>query len=99
VLYCNSKFSDGKFTQSIEATRMPNQPQDYDPYKGPSKQIFAADISKQDRPSIGVNDDAPEIISVNADGYSIGIDVLDETGAVSGLKRNPETGELYDPGI
>jgi len=99
VLYCNSKFSDGKFTQSIEATRMPNQPQDYDPYKGPSKQIFAADISKQDRPSIGVNDDAPEIVSVNADGYSIGIDVLDETGAVSGLKRNPETGELYDPGI
>ena len=98
VLYVTNKFNDGKFTQSIEATRMPNQPQDYDPYKGPSKNPFAADTSKQDRPSTGVNDDAAEITSVNEDGYSIGIDVLDETGAVSNLKRNPETGELYDPG-
>ena len=57
VLYCDNKFSDGKFTQTIEATRMPNQPQDYDPYKGPSKKIFAADISKQDTPDTGVNTD------------------------------------------
>jgi hypothetical protein len=77
---------------------MPNQPQDYDPYKGPSKNPFAADIKTQDKPSTGVNDDAPVIVSVNEDGYSIGIDVFDETGAVSTLKRNPETGELYDPG-
>jgi hypothetical protein len=77
---------------------MPNQPQDYDPYKGPSKKIFAADISKQDKPSTSVNDDESAEISVNADGYSIGLDVLDETGAVSNLRRNPETGELYDPG-
>ena len=95
VLYVNNKFNDGKFTQSIEATRMPNQPQDYDPYKGPSKSIFAADIKTQDKPSTSVND---EDTGYNEDGYAIGIDVLDETGAVSSLKRNPETGELYDPG-
>lgn len=95
VLYVNNKFSDGKFTQSIEATRMPNQPQDYDPYKGPSKNIFAADIKTQDKPSTSVND---EDTGYNENGYAIGIDVLDETGAVSSLKRNPETGELYDPG-
>ena len=99
VIHCNNKFSDGKFTQSIEATRMPNQPQDYDPYKGPSKNPMAADIKTQDKPSVGVNDDAPQIGGVNADGYGIGIDVInDETGEVSNLKRNPETGELYDPG-
>lgn len=99
VLYVTNKFNDGRFTQSIEATRMPNQPQDYDPYKGPSKNPLAADIKTQDKPSTGVNDDAPVITGVNADGYSIGIDVInDETGEVSNLKRNPETGELYDPG-
>jgi len=95
VLYCNSKFSDGKFIQSIEATRMPNQPQDYDPYKGPSKNPLASDIKTQDKPSTSVND---EDTAYNDDGYAIGIAVLDETGAVSSLKRNPETGELYDPG-
>ena len=57
VLYCDNKFSDGKFTQTIEATRMPNQPQDYDPYKGPSKNPLAADTSKQDTPDTGVNTD------------------------------------------
>jgi hypothetical protein len=98
VLYCDNKFSDGKFTQTIEATRMPNQPQDYDPYKGPSKNPMAADTSKENTPSTGVNTDDAPYISVNGDGYSIGLDVLDETGTVSNLKRNPETGELYDPG-
>jgi hypothetical protein len=57
VLHVNNKFNDGMFKQVIEATRMPNQPQDYDPYKGPSKAIFAADISKQDRPDTSVNSD------------------------------------------
>jgi hypothetical protein len=57
VLYVNNKFSDGKFTQSIEATRMPNQPQDYDPYKGASKNWSQADISKQDTPDTSVNQD------------------------------------------
>lgn len=57
VLYVNNKFSDGKFIQTIEATRMPNQPQDYDPYKGPSKNAMAADISKQDTPDTSVNQD------------------------------------------
>ena len=95
VLYCNNKFSDGKFTQTIEATRMPNQPQDYDPYKGPSKKIFAADTSKQDKPSSGVNDDAADI-GVNEDGYGVGIRLFDETGQESNFRRNPETGELYD---
>jgi hypothetical protein len=72
VLYCDNKFSDGKFTQTIEATRMPNQPQDYDPYKGPSKKIFAADISKQDTPDTGVNtDDA----SYNESNPLYGIDI------------------------
>jgi len=98
VLFVTNKFSDGMFKQTIEATRMPNQPQDYDPYKGPSKQIFAADISKQDKPDTSFNSDDASYIGVNDDGYAVGIEVLDETGAVSSLKRNPETGELYDPG-
>ena len=72
VLYCDNKFSDGKFTQTIEATRMPNQPQDYDPYKGPSKKPFAADTSKENTPSTGVNtDDA----SYNESNPLYGIDI------------------------
>ena len=72
VLYCDNKFSDGKFTQTIEATRMPNQPQDYDPYKGPSKNWSQADISKQDTPDTGVNtDDA----SYNESNPLYGIDI------------------------
>jgi len=35
---------------------------------------------------------------VDANGNSVGIDVRDESGQLSTLKRNPETGELYDPG-
>jgi hypothetical protein len=78
VLYCDNKFSDGKFTQTIEATRMPNQPQDYDPYKGPSKKIFAADISKQDTPDTGVNtDDA----SYNESNPLYGIDIAGWEGS------------------
>lgn len=41
-------------------------------------------------------DDNPA--SVNSAGQFIGLAVKDETGAFSNLKRNPETGELYDPG-
>ena len=96
VLYVTNKFNDGKFTQSIEATRMPNQPQDYDPYKGPSKQPMAVDISKQDKPSTGVNEDAAELGGVNENGYGVGIRLFDETGQESNFRRNPETGELYD---
>jgi hypothetical protein len=72
VLYCNNKFSDGKFTQTLEATRMPNQPQDYDPYKGPSKKIFAADISKQDTPDTSFNSDDA---SYNESDPTYGIDI------------------------
>jgi len=32
----------------------------------------------------------------NADGYNIGIPLPDETGAVGTIRRNPETGELYE---
>lgn len=35
---------------------------------------------------------------VDADGYAIGYGVRDETGALSNLRRNSETGDLYDPG-
>lgn len=45
-----------------------------------------------------VNDDNPEAVSVNAAGQNIGLSVRDETGALSNLRRNPETGELYNPG-
>lgn len=45
-----------------------------------------------------VNDDNPESVSVNAAGQNIGLSVRDETGALSNLRRNPETGELYNPG-
>jgi hypothetical protein len=31
------------------------------------------------------------------DGGNVGLDVMDETGAESKSKRNPETGELYNP--
>jgi hypothetical protein len=59
VIRCNNKFSDGKFTQTLECTRMPNQPWDYDPYDGPSptdKQL-AIDISKQDTIDLSPNGD------------------------------------------
>ena len=72
VLNVNNKFSDGKFTQTIEATRMANQPQDYDPYKGPSKKIFAADISKQDTPDTSFNSDDA---SYNESDPTYGIDI------------------------
>jgi hypothetical protein len=45
-----------------------------------------------------VDDDNPESVSVNAAGQNIGLSVRDETGALSNLRRNPETGELYNPG-
>lgn len=35
---------------------------------------------------------------VDANGNSVGIDVRDESGQLSNLRRNPETGELYNPG-
>jgi hypothetical protein len=34
--------------------------------------------------------------TTNADGYNIGIPLPDETGAVGTIRRNPETGELYE---
>lgn len=96
VIKCSNKFNDGKFTQSLEATRMPNQPQDYDPYKGPSKNFSAADIRQQDTPDTSVNQDDAAGIGVNEDGYAVGIRLFDETGQESNFRRNPETGELYD---
>lgn len=36
---------------------------------------------------------------VDANGNSVGLDVRDESGQLSRLRRNPETGELYDPGV
>jgi hypothetical protein len=36
--------------------------------------------------------------SVDAAGNAVGLALQDETGAVSNLRRNPETGELYNPG-
>lgn len=38
------------------------------------------------------------INGVDANGYGIGFGIRDETGALSTLRRNPETGDLYDPG-
>jgi len=59
VIRCNNKFSDGKFTQTLECTRMPNQPWDYDPYDGPTPtdKQFAIDISKQDTIDLSPNGD------------------------------------------
>jgi len=57
VIKCNNKFSDGKFTQTLEATRMPNQPWDYDPYKGVSKNWSAVDISEPDVIDLSPNSD------------------------------------------
>ena len=72
VIKCTNKFSDGKFIQTLEATRMPNQPQDYDPYKGPSKNPLAADTSQADTPSAGVNEDDA---SYNESDPMYGIDI------------------------
>jgi hypothetical protein len=36
--------------------------------------------------------------AVDAGGNAVGIALQDETGATSTLRRNPETGELYNPG-
>lgn len=56
-----------------------------------------ADTSQGDNQA---NDDNPQAsgVSVNAAGQNVGLLIQDETGAVSNLRRNPETGELYDPG-
>jgi hypothetical protein len=62
VIRCTSKFQDGKFTQNLECTRMPNQPQDIEGYKGPSKDSFMSDISKSDTPKSSPNDDAIDSI-------------------------------------
>ena len=35
---------------------------------------------------------------VNSAGQAIGLEVRDEDGTLSKLRKNPETGELYDPG-
>ena len=35
---------------------------------------------------------------VNSAGQNVGLDVRGEDGSLSNLRRNPETGELYDPG-
>ena len=78
VIKCNNKFSDGKFTQTLEATRMPNQPWDYDPYDGPSKDGYTYDISKQDTISVSPNGeyseftDYSELYGIDAGGLGPG---------------------------
>jgi hypothetical protein len=78
VIKCNNKFSDGKFTQTLEATRMPNQPWDYDPYDGPSKDGYTYDISKQDTISASPNGeyseftDYSELFGIDAGGLGPG---------------------------
>lgn len=62
VIKCQSRFSDGKFTQNLECTRMPNQPWDYEPYKGASKEWAASNIKEQDTPSLSPNDDTAEFV-------------------------------------
>ena len=34
----------------------------------------------------------------NANGFNVGINLPDEAGVIGPLRRNPETGELYDSG-
>ena len=41
---------------------------------------------------------APNAVGIDAGGNAVGLVLQDETGAVSTLRRNPETGELYNPG-
>jgi hypothetical protein len=62
VIKVNNKFSNGTFTQTLEATRMPNQPWDYDPYKGASKNPLAVDISEEDTISLSPNGEAAEFV-------------------------------------
>jgi len=62
VINVTNKFSNGTFTQTLEATRQPNQPWDYDPYKGASKNWSSVDISQEDTISLSPNGEAAEFV-------------------------------------
>lgn len=60
VIHCNSSFRDGKFTQVLECSRMPNQPQDFEGGYEVDFNVFPNDISLADVISTSPNGDSPE---------------------------------------
>jgi hypothetical protein len=62
VINVTNKFSNGTFTQTLEANRQPNQPWDYDPYKGASKNWSSVDISEEDTIQLSPNGEASEFV-------------------------------------
>jgi len=59
VIHCTNKFNDGKFTQTLECTRMPNQPQDFEGGYEVDRRFFANDISLADVIKTSPNAEAP----------------------------------------
>ena len=59
VIHCTSKFADGKFTQVLECTRMPSQPQDFEGGYEVDKKFFANDVSRADVVKTSPNAEAP----------------------------------------
>jgi hypothetical protein len=77
---CKNIFSKGSFTQELEGVLIPPN--------------FATPTTNQRAAPVTASTDSRASARVN-DG-SLGYEILDETGAVSNLRRN-EFGELYDP--
>lgn len=79
-----SEFRQGRFEQTLEGTLY----------------MFPIPSGKNTAPGAKANasSGANAATGVDANGNSVGLDVRDESGQLSKLKRNPETGELYDPG-
>ena len=59
VIHCTSKFADGKFTQVLECSRMPSQPQDFEGGYEVDKKFFANDVSRADVVKTSPNAEAP----------------------------------------
>ncbi len=60
VINCHSKFNDGKFTQVLECSRMPNQPQDFEGGYEVDFNVFPNDISLADIIKTSPNSDTPD---------------------------------------
>jgi hypothetical protein len=60
VIHCNSSFKDGKFTQVLECTRMPNQPMDFEGGYEVDFNIFPNDNTLEDMIGTSPNSDSPE---------------------------------------
>jgi len=71
----------------------------------PSNPIAPATLENAQGSTTGTDDPVRTTVQTqatgtgyNGDGYAVGLDVRAEDGTLSNLRKNPDTGELYDPG-